>query len=176
VPRLRLYLDQAGGHLAHRFLRPDGSSDVIPCLRLITYANLLRQVLRTPKAASIAVSRCVIDTGAYIGVVPEAVWCCLRPGVVTPLPFEPATPPQLRTITIAGGSYPFDLGEITLRLEDRAGGKLDVRLVAKFTRDGGALAIPLTLGLRGGVLDGRTLRAAPDPAAPFGQAWVLEDP
>jgi hypothetical protein len=34
----------------------------------------------------------------------------------------------------------------------------------------------MVLGLRGRAIDGRVLRGAPDPAAPFGQDWFLEDP
>ena len=52
---------------------------------------------------------------------------------------------------------------------------MDVRVVAQLTRDNGALTIPMTLGLRGGVIDGRRLRADPDPIVPFGQSWWLED-
>ena len=52
---------------------------------------------------------------------------------------------------------------------------MSLRIVAQLTRDGGALTIPMTLGLRGGVTDGHVLRAEPDPAAPFGHSWFLED-
>jgi hypothetical protein len=34
----------------------------------------------------------------------------------------------------------------------------------------------MLLGLRGGALDSRILRAEPDATAPFGQAWMLEEP
>jgi hypothetical protein len=53
---------------------------------------------------------------------------------------------------------------------------MDVRVVAQLVRDGGRLNVPLTPGLRGGVLDSRALRAGPAPAAPYGRAWGLEDP
>jgi hypothetical protein len=53
---------------------------------------------------------------------------------------------------------------------------MTVRVVAQLTRDGGALAIPMVLELSGGFLDGRVLRAEPDPGAPFGQRWELADP
>jgi hypothetical protein len=85
-------------------------------------------------------------------------------------------PVHLRSLTIAGGTFGYDLGELVVPLRDRRGGALDVAVVAKLTRDGGALNVPLTLGLRGGALDGRVLRAEPDPAAPHGQRWTLEDP
>jgi hypothetical protein len=173
---LRLYLDYGSPPHVLRFIRPGGAAGAIPGLRLITYANFLRSLIPSREAADYAICECVIDTGSFLSVVPQRIWRHFLPGLVTPLPFDPSTPHGLRFLTIAGGTHPFDLGEITLRLEDRSGEALNVTLVAKFTRDGGALRIPLTLGLRGGVLDGRVLRAEPDPTAPHGQAWSLADP
>jgi hypothetical protein len=176
VARVQVYLSHTPRPHEYRFVRPGGVGDSIPGLRLKVYVNLLRHIIPSPGAAPFAFPDCVLDTGAFLTVIPQQLWRHFRSGVVTPLPFAPGTPIQLRTLTIAGGAYPFDLGELTLPLEDKAGGRLAVRVVAKFTRDGGALTVPLTLGLRGGVLDGRVLRAEPDPAAAFGQAWGLEDP
>jgi hypothetical protein len=51
-----------------------------------------------------------------------------------------------------------------------------VTVVARLTHDGGTLTIPLSLGLRGGVIDGRILIGEPDLSAPFGQVWWLQDP
>ena len=36
--------------------------------------------------------------------------------------------------------------------------------------------MPMTIGLRGGAIDGRVIRSELDPGASFGQAWWLEDP
>jgi hypothetical protein len=85
-------------------------------------------------------------------------------------------PQNRQFVTIGGGRHPYDLGELTIRLRDLENNAMDLRIVAQLTRDGGTLTIPLILGLRGGVLDGRILHAEPDPTAPFGQMWFLEDP
>ena len=79
-------------------------------------------------------------------------------------------------LTIAGGTFPYELGEVTADLRDTDGNSLPLTFVAKFARDGGRLPIPTTLGLRGGVLDGRAVRGEPDPADRFGQGWWLADP
>lgn len=176
MARVRLYLDHPYRSQVYRFTRPGGVPDTLPGLRLKAFVSLSGLLLPTATAAPYLYPVCVVDTGAHLSIVPFQLWQHLRPGVVTPLPFDPAMPVLLRSVTIAGGVWPYELGEITLPLRDPSGGRLDVRVVAKFTRDGGALNIPLTLGLRGGVLDGRVLKAQPDPSAPFGQAWTLEDP
>ena len=82
---------------------------------------------------------------------------------------------DLRRLTIGGGIFPYDLGEIAIRLRDRWGGSRDVSVVAQFVRDGGTLQLPLLLGLRGGLLEGRTLKAEPDSNSPYGQSWILEE-
>ncbi|MBX9578764.1 MAG: hypothetical protein K2X87_00505 [Gemmataceae bacterium] len=173
---LRLYLDPVDPPVVHRFVRPGGAVGTIRGLRLIAYADMLLQLHPGPGAAGFTVVKAVIDTGAPLTVIGQKLWQHLRPGVMTPLPFAPATPAAHRTLAIGGGTYPFDLGEMALHLADLSGGRLDVRVVAKFTRDGGRLALPLVLGLRGGLLDGRRLLAEPDPAAPFGQGWAVDGP
>lgn len=95
---------------------------------------------------------------------------------MTPLPFDANMPQPSRFVALGGGTYPYELGELSIRLRDRSRRTMDVRVVAQFTRDGGALTIPMVLGLRGGAIDGRVLRSAPDPGAGFGQDWFLEDP
>lgn len=175
MTRLRLYLDVLRPPGDYRFVRPGGTTEAIPALRLIAYANMLRLLRPDPGAATYAVVKAVVDTGAPLSIVGEDLRRALRPGLVTPLPFAAGTPASHRVLSIAGGTYPFDLGEMPLYLEDQSGGKLDVRVVAKFIRDGGRLTTPLILGLRGGLLDGRRLVAEPDPAAPFGQGWAVED-
>lgn len=85
-------------------------------------------------------------------------------------------PPRHRSVTIAGSTFPYELGELVIPLRDPVGGALDVTVVAKLTQDGGRLNIPLTLGRRGGFLEGRMLEARPDTAAPHGQSWLLETP
>jgi hypothetical protein len=99
-----------------------------------------------------------------------------KPGVVTSLPFDSAMPLHLRSTSFGGGRYPYELGELTIRLRDLDQNTLDLRIVAQLTRDGGALVAPMVLGLRGGVIDDRILHAEPDPTASFGQSWFLEDP
>lgn len=173
---VRLYLDQPDRGQVFRFVGRGGVRGAIPAIRLMVRVNLLHAVRPGPDAGKAAFPDCVIDTGAHLTTVPGWLARYLKPGFVTPLPFDPAMPLHHRRVAIAGGTYPYDLGQIVLPLEDPNGGKLTVTVVAKFTRDGGALNLPLILGLRGGVIDGRTLTATPDPAAPFGQAWALADP
>ena len=33
----------------------------------------------------------------------------------------------------------------------------------------------MVLGLQGGLLEGRTLKAEPDANSPYGQSWILEE-
>jgi hypothetical protein len=98
----------------------------------------------------VAFPDCALDTGSHLTTIPSCVWQQLRPGVITPLPFDPAMPQHRRTLVIGGSRFPDEWGELTLPLEDKTGGRLN---------------IPITLGLSGGCLDGRALRAEPDPAA-----------
>jgi hypothetical protein len=135
-------------------------------------------LVRSGEDASLPASApdCILDTGSHLSIIPQDVWGQFKPGVVAPLPFAPNMPQNRRSVTVSGGSHPYDLGELTVQLRDLAGRTMDVRIVAQLTRDGGVLTIPMTLGLRGGAIDGRILRSEPDPAASFGQAWWLEDP
>lgn len=177
MARIRLYLKYARGSPDFSFARPDGSSHSIPALRLRTFADLLTQVRPGGRNAVEAASPdCIIDTGSHLSIIPQYVWGQFKPGVVTPLPFDPAMPLQRRSVTVGGGRFPYDLGELMIQLRDLDRRTMDVRIVAQLTRDGGTLTIPMTLGLRGGAIDGRRLRAEPDPAASFGQSWWLEDP
>ncbi|MDB5305899.1 MAG: hypothetical protein JWO38_101 [Gemmataceae bacterium] len=175
MARVQLHLKPTDPPHEYRVRRPGGPMAAIPGLRLGVYVRLVGQVNPGRDAARVAFPDCVFDTGSFLSIVPFRIRRHLRPGVVTFLPFDQSIPPPLRVVTIAGGTFPYDLGEITLSLHDPFGGQLDATVVAKFTRDGGALTVPLTLGLRGGAIDGRILRAEADPTAPFGQAWVLED-
>ena len=118
---------------------------------------------------------CILDTGAPLSLIPEYIWSHFYPGAVTPLPFDPAMPLRHRSVAVGGGRYLYELGEIAIKLTDDRQRTMDLRIVAQFTRDGGALTIPMVLGLSGGAIDGRVLRSEPDSAAPFGQAWSLED-
>ena len=177
MARIRLYLKYAPGNPDFRFVRTDGKHGSIPALRLQTYVDLMT-LIQPGAGASLTASApdCVIDTGSHLSIIPQYVWGQFKPGVVTPLPFDPAMPLQRRSVTVGGGRFPYDLGELIIQLRDLDRRTLDVRIVAQLTRDGGALTIPMTLGLRGGAIDGRRLRAEPDPAASFGQSWWLEDP
>jgi hypothetical protein len=177
VPKsLKLYLKPSDPTPVVWFRRPDGSLDSLPGLRPVAFANLMRVLVPGPGAVKYAVTDCVIDTGAYFSIIAEDLWRQFVPGFVTPLPFDARTPPALRSVTIGGGTFSYELGELTIRLEDRDHNHLTVTFIAKLAQDGGRLSSALTLGLRGGVLDGRVLHAAPDPAAPHGQAWSLAGP
>ena len=177
MARVQLFLRYAPGSPDFRFTRPGGRSHSIPALRLQTFVDLMAQV-RPGNGAPLPASApdCIIDTGSHLSIVPEYVWGQFKAGVVTPLPFDPGMPRQRRFLTVGGGRFPYDLGELTVPLRDLDGRTMDLRIVAQLTQDGGALTIPMTLGLRGGAIDGRILRSEPDSAAAFGQAWWLEDP
>jgi hypothetical protein len=170
---LKLYVQHLDTPQIIWFRRPDGTLDSLPALRLIAFANFLRALKRGPGVDAYFTTKCVIDTGAHFSIIAEDLWRRFKPGFVTPLPFDALTPPQLRVLTIAGGTFPYTLGELTIQLEDQDGTVLPVTVIAKLTRDGGRLAVPLTLGLRGGFLEGRKLHAGPDATVPFGQAWGL---
>jgi hypothetical protein len=176
VPPVRIYLDHSDAGHVFRFRRPDGSLGQIPGLRLKLYLNLSHLVRPGWLALHASFPFTILDTGAYLSIIPERVWSRFRARAVTPLRFDPMMPQSQRTITVAGGVYPYELAEVPIRVHDLAGQILDVTVVAQLTRDGGRLSIPVTLGLSGGILDGRILRAEPDTGAPFGQAWQLEEP
>jgi hypothetical protein len=176
VARVRLTLEPSDPSHVFRFFRPDGTAGTVPGVRLKVFVDLSALVRRRLAAGEGAYPFCVLDTGAYLTLIPERVHRHFRPGAVTPLPFDTAMPAYLRVVTLAGGTYPYELAELVARLRDPAGGSLDVTLIAQLVHDGGQLGIPMVLGLRGGVLDGRVLHAEPDPAAPHGQGWDLRDP
>ncbi len=176
MARVQLLLRHPNKAHVLRFRRPGGRADALPALRLAVLVDMMPHVIPGPTAGQAAFPDCVIDTGAHLSVIPESVRGQFKPGVVTPLPFDPSFPASLRIVAIGGSSFAYDLGEVRLRLRDLVGGALDVPVVAQLTRDGGALNAPMILGLRAGVLDGRVLHSEPDPAAPFGRAWWIEGP
>lgn len=142
MSRLRLYLDPLPAPVVHRFVRADGSVGAVPALRLIAFANMMPFLARGADAARFAVVKALVDTGAHMAIVSERLTRALRPGVVIPLPFAPGKPAADKTLSVAGGTYPFDLGEMWLHLEDQSGGRLDIRVVAKFTRGRRAAHVP----------------------------------
>lgn len=176
MARVRLYLEPAKNNPVFRFLRPGGVRDSISALRLRVRVRLTPHIrTRGRDALQAGLPECIIDTGSHLAVIPEYIWTHFNPRAVTPLPFDSAmTAP--RFLSLGGGNFPYDLGELTIQLFDHDRRAMDVRIVAQFTRDGGALTIPMVIGLRGGAIDGRVLRGAPDPSANFGQDWFLEDP
>ncbi|MCI0703116.1 MAG: hypothetical protein L0241_18720 [Planctomycetia bacterium] len=176
MPRVRLYLAPPDGGVVFRFRRPGGMPDHIDGLRLVAYVNLSPLIQPGPTATHAAFPTCVIDTGAYLTVIPERVWGQFKPGAFTSLPFDSAMSQQQRVVAHAGGTFAYELAEFPLRLEDRQGGAIDLLVIAQLIHDRGTLTTPLVLGLRGEVLDGRILRAEPDATVPYGQVWLLEDP
>ncbi len=176
MARIRLYLLHTKSRQIYQFIRTGGVRDSLPALWLWVYVDMLDLVRPGKDAAEAAFPGCIIDTGSHLSVIPEQIWSHFKSGAVTPLPFDPTMPQSLRNIAFGGGIYPYELGELRFRLRDRVGGGMDVSVVAQLIHDKGKLTTPMVLGLRGGVLDGRILRSHPDPAAPFGEAWLLEDP
>lgn len=177
MARVRLYLRSASGNPVFRFTRPDGTPDAIPALWLFTYVDTAAHVrLGNRLAAQAAHSDCIVDTGSPLTVIPEYVWSYFKPGVVTPLPFDPSMPQRHRSTSFGSSRYPYELGELAIRLRDLDRNAMDLRIVAQLTRDGGALTAPVVLGPRGGAIDGRVQHAESDSVAPFGQVWSLADP
>ncbi|MCI0703114.1 MAG: hypothetical protein L0241_18710 [Planctomycetia bacterium] len=176
MARVRLYLQPVTNNTIFRFIRPGGIREAIPALRLRAYAYLTPHVRPGDQAAKAAFPECIIDTGSHLTTIPEYIWGQFKPGAVTPLPFDPAMPQSQRVVALAGGTWDYDLGELTITLRDQAGRAMNLLVVAQLIRDSGRLNLPLVLGLRGGVLDGRILRAEPDATVPYGQVWLLEDP
>ncbi|MCI0702586.1 MAG: hypothetical protein L0241_15995, partial [Planctomycetia bacterium] len=123
-----------------------------------------------------AITECIVDTGSPYSIISDALWKHFKPGVVTPLPFDPRTPQRHRVIAVAGGRYPFTLGQLTLQLEDSDHTILPITIIAQLIQDNGRLPMALTLGLRGGFLEGRKLLAEPDATLPFGQIWTITQP
>jgi hypothetical protein len=172
---VKLYLEPADPPHTYTFIRPDSSVESLPGLRLITFADLRRHITDRAHLPH-AIQKCLVDTGSFLSIIPHRVARHLDIRTVTQLPFHASVPTGARTLIIAGVSVPYELGELSVRLRDKDGHGLDLQLVAKFTRDGGRLPIPVTLGLRGGFLEGRNLLAAPDAAVPFGQTWEISQP
>jgi hypothetical protein len=176
VARVRLYLDHPRTPVTYRFIRPGGHSGVIDGLRLVTFLDISHLIRDPQDRVAKGIQKGVIDTGSHLTIFPEQIWQFFNRRRVTWLPFDPATPPGMRLLTIAGGTFPFELGEVNAVLRDMDRNALPLTFVAKFVHDGGRLPIPTTVGLRGGVLDGRVIGGEPDPADRFGQGWWLADP
>jgi hypothetical protein len=173
---LKLYLEQPDPALTVWFHRPDGTRQALPMLRLTSRANFMRCLTPSLAAGRFGITTAVIDSGSDYTILAERLWRQCRPGFITPLPFDAQTPPGLCTLTIAGGTFPDTLGQRTFDLQDFDLTLLTVTIIAKLAEDGGRLPLPLSLGLRGGFLDGRKVHAEPNPAAAFGQAWTVADP
>lgn len=176
VSRVRLYLRHPISRPIFRFIRPGGIRDNLPALQLLAFVDLKALVQVGPDAAEAAFPECIIDTGSHLINIPERIWSQLKPRATIPLPFDPSMPYSQRRVAFAGGVYPYYLAELTFQLHDLVGGMLQIKVVAQLLQDGGRLTTPMTIGLRGGVLDGRIFRSYPDPGAPFGEQWLLEDP
>jgi hypothetical protein len=144
-------------------------------LRLTARANFMRSLVPSLAAGRFGITTAIVDTGAFYSLIAERLWRHFLPGLVAPLPFDTRTPQHLRATTIADGTFPYTLGELTLNLQNSDLSLYPVTVIAKLLHDGGRLAVPLTLGLRGGFLDGRKVRAEPDPVAAFGQEWTVSD-
>jgi len=164
------------GNQVFRFIRPGGIPGSIPAIRLRAFVRLASLIDSTGEdALCAALPECIIDTGSPLSIIPEYIWSHFRTGSVTPLPFHSAMPLNHRFVSVGNGNYPYELAELPVQLWDQNRRTMDVRVVAQFTQDNGVLRMPMTIGLRGGVIDGRIIRSEPDQAAAFGQAWWLED-
>ena len=84
----------------------------------MTYANFLRLLVSGPGVGRYAITQCIVDTGASFSIVAEDQWRRFQPGFVTPLPFDAQTPLALRATTIAGGTFPYTLGQLSFNLQD----------------------------------------------------------
>lgn len=176
MARVSLYLMNSRTGPAFLFIRPNGIRGTLDALRLRAFVDLSALVDRGKNASKAAFPECILDTGSHLSILPERIWASLRPNAITRLVFDSAMPLIDRMVSVAGGTYSYELGELRCRLIDRERRSMNVTIIAKLIQDGGRLTTPMVLGLRGGVLDGRILRSQPAPASPFGEAWTLEDP
>jgi hypothetical protein len=172
---LTLRLEEPDPALTVWVRRPGGTREALPVLRLTARANFMRCLVPSLAAGRFGIATAIVDTGAFYSLIAERLWRQFIPGFVTPLPFDANTPQQLRVTTIGGGTFPYTLGELTIDLQNPDLSLYPVTIVAKLIQDGGRLAAPLTLGLRGGFLDGRKVRAEPESPAAFGQEWFVAD-
>lgn len=97
---LQLYIEHLEPNHVITANRPDGSSVVLPGLRVVTYANFLRSLTSSFNSRQYAICEFLVDTGSYLSIIPQALWQLFLPGVVTPLAFDPLMPKALRVITI----------------------------------------------------------------------------
>ena len=120
MARVRLYLDHPSPPVTYRFLRP-GGTDSIDGLRLFTYLDLRPLMPGPANRLAVGLQKAVIDTGSHLSIFREDIWRCFDRRLVTWLPFDPATPPGMRLLTIAGGTFPYELGEVTAVFRDKDG-------------------------------------------------------
>lgn len=128
MARVRLYLEPVTHNAAFRFIRPGGAHDSIPILRLRVRVRLTPYIRsRGREALRAGLPECVIDTGSHLSIIPEYIWSHFHAGAITPLPFDPAMPYHLRSVSLGGGNYPYELGELVVRLWDQEQRALDAR-------------------------------------------------
>src|SRR6185312_16386751 len=116
MAQVRFTLEQPSRLHEFRFLQPNGILESISALRLSVIVDLSQSVMPGVASSWAAYPDCIFDTGSHLTTIPERLHRHLKPGVVTPLPFDPSMPANLRFMILAGGSYPYELGRITIRL------------------------------------------------------------
>ncbi len=109
MPPIRLYLDHSDSGHVFRFRRPNGTSAEILGLRLKVYVDLSALIRPGSSSTHAAFPDCVLDTGAYLTIIPERVWSQFRHRAITPLAFDPTMPQSLRSINLPGGAFPYCL-------------------------------------------------------------------
>src|SRR5262245_54011011 len=120
VARVKLYLHPSDPQHRYLFIRPDGSVEAIEGLRLVAFVRFLGQVdISTQAGQEAAFPDCVVDTGAHLTIIPQRIWRHFLPGVVTRLPFHPTMPLHHRALSIAGGTFPYELCELVIPLRDQ---------------------------------------------------------
>ncbi len=99
----------------------------------------------------------IVDTGAPLTVLPQAVWKKHSGAIEWLSCEEPETPPGFLSVNgIGGGSIPCQIGVVDMALVGKDGKILRRRVVAKCTQDEGTMRAPL-LGLGGRTFDGSKL-------------------
>lgn len=117
MPPVRLYLDHSDTGHVFRFRWPNGTPAQLLGLRLKVYVNLRHLVRPGRLALNASFPFTILDTGAYLTIIPERVWSQFRPRAVAALPFDAAMPQNLRVISLPGGIFPYQLAEVPIRLQ-----------------------------------------------------------
>ncbi|MDB5309356.1 MAG: hypothetical protein JWO38_3558 [Gemmataceae bacterium] len=162
MARVRLSVRRIG---STPFFQPgdrSGVPSVIPLSRLLARLSVIpRDAAADYRPSHLDDPWCplvILDTGSPLTLFPYPVWQPFE-AAITWLEQPPRPDGQPRRVTILGGSWVYRLGRVRAGLIDEEGRWLPaVWANAWFLEDAPASPRQAVLGLRTGVLDGRSLR------------------